>query len=486
MMQPPFALPVFDPLRLTAVSLDASAVQRGGAAGIAARQASRLRALVQAAQQRSPLYRELLPPALPRSGHPIELAALPVVCKSELMQRFDDWVADPAIRQSGLREFMADPQRVGAAFLGRYIVWESSGSSGEPGLFVQDAQAMAVYDALEALRRHPPRPLRRLFDPLYLSERLAFVGAIGGHFASVVSVERLRGLNPWMGAALHSLSILRPTAELVAELNALEPTILASYPTAVALLAEQARAGALHIRPVEIWTGGETLTDAVRQFVEQTFGCAVRNSYGASEFLSIGWECSQGCMHANTDWVILEPVDEQRQPVPPGTMSCSTLLTNLANHVQPLIRYDLGDGLCVAPEPCACGSPLPVISVHGRHDDPLVLLDAAGQRVTWLPLALSTLLEEDAGVFDFQLLQRDAHVICVRVGCAGEEARLALARCSKALRALAQRDRLDDLRVVEEPGLPLLHGVSGKVRRVIAKLPQAQAGSPHAARSHRA
>ena len=260
MAQPAFELPVFDPLRLTAVSLDVQAVQRLGEAAIRARQASRLRALLKSARLRSPLYRELLAGAAPESGGSIDLTRLPVVCKAHLMQRFDDWVADPAVREPELRAFMDDPQRVGSAFLGRYVVWESSGTSGEPGLFVQDVQAMAVYDALEALRRHTLRPLRRLLDPLYLSECLAFVGATGGHFASVVSVERLRNLNPWMGAAFHSLSILRPTAELVAELNALAPTILVSYPTAIALLAEQAREGTLTIRPAEIWTGGETLT----------------------------------------------------------------------------------------------------------------------------------------------------------------------------------------------------------------------------------
>jgi phenylacetate-CoA ligase len=468
MAQPAFELPVFDPLRLTAVSLDVQAVQHAGAAGIRARQASRLRALLRVARERSRLYRELLPAAMPESEGQIELAALPVVGKTQLMQRFEDWVADPAIRQAELQDFIADPDRVGTAFLGRYIVWESSGSSGEPGLFVQDARAMAVYDALEALRRCTARPLQRMLDPLYLSERFAFVGATGGHFASVVSVERLRHLNPWMGAAFHSLSILRPTAELVAELNELAPTILASYPTAVALLAEQAQSGALRIRPAEIWTGGEALTDAVRQLAEQTFGCTVRNSYGASEFLSIGWECAHGQLHANADWVILEPVDELHRPAAPGEYSHTTLLTNLANHVQPLIRYDLGDGLRFPPEHCTCGSPLPVIEVRGRHDDPLVLQGVSGQRVTWLPLALSTLLEDEAGVYDFQLLQRGAHTLGLRVGASGDEGRQAIARCCKALRELARRDHLQGLRLVEEPDLPLLHGSSGKVKRVIA------------------
>ena len=44
---------------------------------------------------------------------------------------------------------------------------------------VQTAQAMAVQDALDSLRRDAPRPLLRWLDPLYLGERIAFVGARG-------------------------------------------------------------------------------------------------------------------------------------------------------------------------------------------------------------------------------------------------------------------------------------------------------------------
>ena len=89
----------------------------------------------------------------------------------------------------------ADPERIAEPWLGRYMVWESSGTTGQPGIFVQDAQAMAVYDALEALRRSVPRPLAHWMDPLHLSERHAFVGVTGGHFASHVTLRRLRSLN---------------------------------------------------------------------------------------------------------------------------------------------------------------------------------------------------------------------------------------------------------------------------------------------------
>ena len=109
------------------------------------------------------------------------------------------------------------------------------------------------------------------------------------------------------------------------------------------LLAEERIAGRLRIAPSEIWTGGETLSPAMREFVQRAFGCPVANSYGASEFLSLACECAHGALHLNSDWAILEPVDAQGRAVPAGETGATTLLTNLANHVQPLIRYDLGD-----------------------------------------------------------------------------------------------------------------------------------------------
>ena len=152
---------------------------------------------------------------------------------------------------------------------------------------------MAVYDALEATRRHAPRPWARLFDPLGLSERYAFVGAIGGHFASVVSVRRLRAQQPWLAAELALL--LDPAAHALRwwrELDAFAPTVLATYPTAAVLLAGEAQRGRLTARPREVWTGGETLSPAMRARITQAFGVELRNSYGASEFLPIAWECA--------------------------------------------------------------------------------------------------------------------------------------------------------------------------------------------------
>lgn len=456
---------VFDPFRMSAVVWDVRACDRARPQDVGARQKTRLVELLNAAKRGSRLYRERLQGL---STDNVPLDALPIVCKSELMARFDDWVCDPLLTLPQLRALMANPLRIGEAYLGKYLVWESSGTSHESGIFVQDAQSLAVYDALESVRRSAPRPLQRWLDPFLLAERIAFVGATTGHFASIVTMLRLQQINPLMAQRLRCFSILQSTQKLVEDLNDFAPTVIATYPTVAALLAEEFSRGTLRFAPKEIWTGGETLGCASRKRMEKTLGCAVRNSYGASEFMSMGWECSAGQMHANTDWAIFEPVDEKGQPVPEGQPSYTTLLTNLANHVQPLIRYDLGDQLTVFSRRCDCGSPLPLIEVQGRRDDVLVMAGQHGQPVTLLPLALTTVLEDDAGAFEFQLVQRDAQTLVIRLDQRDPEAASKLLLCCAALEKYAVAQGLAAIQVVSELGAVLQRGRSGKVQRVIA------------------
>lgn len=456
---------VFDAFRASAVALDVMASGVSTADALEARQHERLRQLLTAAIHGSAFYRSRLHGVTPGVAR---LRDLPTVSRRELIANFDDWVTDPELKLAKLQAFTADRRRIGTPYLGKYVIWESSGTSNQPCIFVQDTRAMSVYDALEAVRHGAPRSLQRRFEPMLLAEKTAFVGAIGGHFASVVSVQRLRLANPWMAQTLRCFSIMQSTAALVHELNAFAPTVIVTYPTAAALLADAASRRQLRFRPKEVWTGGEKLSAGIRSRVEGEVGCVVHNSYGASEFLTIGWECSRGQMHANTDWVILEPVDERGQPTPPGQPSYSTLLTNLANHVQPLIRYDLGDQLIVRHRRCGCGSSLPVIEVDGRHDDPLVMAGRDGQPVTLLPLALTTILEDEAGVYEFQLRQRDARTLVLRLEIEGPEARIALARCRVALRNYAAAQGLPTIRIVGELGKPVSKGRSGKAQRIVA------------------
>jgi phenylacetate-coenzyme A ligase PaaK-like adenylate-forming protein len=458
----PFTL---DPWLSGATAADVALVSHGSSDALANRQARRLVALLASARECSPLFRRLLKG---RDLERVRLEDLPVMRKAELMGCFDEWVGDSRLRLDELRRFVSDARRIAQPFLGRYVVWESSGSTGEPGIFVQDAAAMAVYDALEALRRPVLRPMQKLLDPWALTDRIAFVGATGGHFASTVSIERLRQINPVMASRLRSISFLQPVKDIVAALNDYAPTVIATYPSAAVLLAEERMSGRLRGSPGEVWTGGEDLSAAAREFVQRAFDCPLANSYGASEFLSMASECERGHLHLNSDWVILEPVDANGRAVAPGEAGATTLLTNLANRVQPLVRYDLGDRVTVRPGACRCGSCLPVIDVQGRSEDTLHLGRAGASSVSVLPLALTTLLEDDAGLFDFQLVQEGPCELLLRTGMCGSQADLALQRAHRVLAKFLESQGAVGVHVHCRSGEPGRAGRSGKVLRVVA------------------
>lgn len=452
----------FDPWHAGVAAASVMASTHAGPDALASQRGARLRDLLRAAR-RAPWYRA----TIERLGEDAPLQSLPVVRKAELMAGFERGLTDPALRLADLRRFLDDPAAIGGAYLGRYAAWESSGSTGEPGVFVNDAASLAVQDALEVLRRRSPRPGARLLDPLFLGERIAFVGAIGGHFASIASLERLRRVNPLLAARLRCLSFLLPLPELVAQLDGWAPTILSTYPSMAVILAEERLAGRLRIAPAEIWTGGEALTPAMRAFVRRAFECPVTNDYGCSEFLALANECPQGRLHLNADWAILESLDAAGRPVPAGQPGTRCLLTHLANHLQPLIRYELGDCVTLHEDACPCGSRLPTLEVSGRSDDVLQLGHPPGA-IALSPLALSTVLEDDAGLFDFQLVQRGPRHLELTTRLGGREARRDLDRGRDALQAFLHGQGADGVAVRCRRAEPIRQQRSGKIRRVVA------------------
>jgi hypothetical protein len=121
----------------------------------------------------------------------------------------------------------------------RFVVWKSSGSSGEPGIYVQDIFALTTYDALLAVQIHAGT-LAGPYAQGVLGQggRAALVAATGDHFASVASWQRLCRGREWPVARV--LSVMDPIGKIVDELNAFKPAFLASYPTTLALLATEA------------------------------------------------------------------------------------------------------------------------------------------------------------------------------------------------------------------------------------------------------
>lgn len=424
----------------------------------------RIDALLRHTRERSRFYRNHWRNVASGSGLP----AYPPVTRSELMAHFDDWVTDPALRLHELRHFVEDPRRIAEAYLGRYAVWTSSGTTGVPGIYVQDTEALAVYGALLTLDFDFAPPA----DPWNFasgSSRLALIAATGGHFAGVVWWERLCRMHPALAAQARVFSILQPLPDLLAALEEWQPVSIASYPTMLVQLAMEKSAGRFDIRPRALLSGGEALTEADRRTIHDAFGCRLVEDYGASECMNIAHGCRCGKLHLNESWVVLEGVDERMRPVPDGEPSYTALLTNLANRVQPIVRYDIGDSITIDTERCECGSDRPSMRVAGRRDDVLTMRGIGRRQVQILPLALETVLEDEAGICRFQLTQTASDQLSLRIDAGDEgERSLAFDRAQSALLRFLASQGAESVRMSLDPAPPRANPVSGKLRRICA------------------
>jgi phenylacetate-coenzyme A ligase PaaK-like adenylate-forming protein len=390
---------------------DARRAVRQGPAAIVRRQRARLAEMVAYARARSPYYRELYRD-LPEGVDDPEL--LPVTDKKLLMSRFDDWVTDREVTLERVQEFVADPGLVGAPFQGGYLVATTSGTSGLRGLFVMDQRNAAVHTALGA-RNGGGLTAGDAIRILTRAGRTAIVTAPGGHFATVAGPARMRRERPLIGRMMRVFSINQPLSDLVAELNRYNPATLAGFLSMLTLLAREQEAGRLRISPAIVIPGGETATADSLERLAAAFHAKIQAAYAATEcgFLSSG--CAHGWYHVNSDWAVLEPVDADHRPVPPGQPSHTVLLSNLANRVQPFLRYDLGDSVLLRPDPCPCGSPLPAVRVQGRAADLLTFPTGHGEDVSISPMLFGTLMDRASGVERFQIVQTAPATLRVRL-----------------------------------------------------------------------
>jgi putative adenylate-forming enzyme len=383
------------------------------------------------------------------------------------MDNFDAWITDPQIRLDGVQVFIDDVANVGQLYLDQFAIWTSSGTTGEPGIFIQDKSALNVYSALALIRG-----IKAWVSPKHLlgffrqGLQGALIIAIGGHWASDAVQEQIRAWNSYLAEHIHAYSVVEPIPQIVDQLNQQTPTILLGYSTALQLLAEQQMSGDLAISPSLVISAAERLTPSARQLIAEAFKCFPRDLYAAAEFMGIAYSCDHGWLHVNSDWVMFEPVDENYQPVPLGQPSHTVLLTNLANRIQPLIRYDLGDRVTLSPERCPCGNALPAIQVEGRTDDVLYLEAEDGTQIPVLPMAFETVVELVPGVGQYQVLQTAPATLSLRLEGPPELGRV----IQKCMREYLISVGLPSVEVELAYEAPIRDPVSRKVQRVITAL----------------
>lgn len=447
------------------IARDAHRITRGAPELLAARQSERLNELVAFARAHSPFYAEKYRGL---SETITDVRQLPPVTKPELMEHFDEVITDPAVRKADVQKHVADLGNLGKPFLGKYMAWTTSGTTGAPGIFLEDKNWDTVISAVNVLRIGGEWYNWDVIKGMMKAGgNSASVFAGNGHFFGVTMLERQRQSSRSRAKRIQLIPVTLPIGEIVQRLNNLQPAMFAGYASALGLLAQEQLEGRLDIHPAIVISSAEPLSDENQALIQQAFGVPPRNNYGCSEGGVMGYECKHGHMHLNADWVLFEPVDAAYQPVPAGQLSDRALITNLANRVMPIIRYELGDRVSLAPEPCSCGITLPVVNVEGRTDEILRFTAPGGQVVPILPLALWSVLKETPGVLRFQAIQNAPDGIKIRLEAkqAGDDAPI-WERVYANARAYFASQGLGNVEIVRAPEAPMRDPKSGKFRNV--------------------
>ena len=330
-------------------------------------------------------------------GDDFELTDLPVTNKQMIMENFDDWVTDRRIKKSEVKEFLSNPDNVGKPFGDRYLAVTTSGSSGHPLYFMLNKKSINVSTCSALLSRaltHRPvalmYPMKQFLIP------------------TSMIMENMRRFPRIMEKNYILMDATMPMKEVVKTLNTMKPEALYSYPSMMELLADEAVMGNLDIDIKEVVCASEKLTDKTRKYIEDVFRCRAKSIYGCTEGGNLGFECSCNHLHLNNPYAIIEPVDENNNPVEPGQHAHKILLTNLANDVVPIIRYELMDHIILHTEGCDCNNSSPWIEFEGRSTGNLLQF-TNGVRI--VPVLLYFLIETMDTLRRFQIVLHEGDVL---------------------------------------------------------------------------
>lgn len=402
-------------------------------------QLERLRALLQHAHAHVPYYRRLFAHAGfdPAALCGVDcLRRLPVLTKADMRAHGDAFrsnVARPLARSN------------------------TGGSSGEPLVFYVGKERVA-HDVAAKWRA------TRWWD-VDVGDREIVVW---GSPIELKAQDRLRHLRDRLMGSTLLPAFDMPAARLdnyVARIRRLRPSMIFGYPSALSMIARHAAARRVRLNDLGIrvaFVTSERLYDDQRALIAQAFGCPVANGYGGRDAGFIAHECPSGGMHITAEDVIVEILDPDGQPLPPGQAG-QIVVTHLATRDFPFIRYATGDIGAIGNEACPCGRTLPLLKrIEGRSSDFLHAQDGTVMH----GLALIYILRDLPQVRAFKIIQESIEQTRVMV--------VAIPALGSALRATIEsgfKARLGaGVKVVIDEVSAIAPDAAGKFRFVVSKV----------------
>ena len=424
-------------------------------------QKKRFQYMVNWARENSPYYAKLYKDL----KEDFKLTDLPVVNKRELMENWNDWITDRDLTLSEVEKFMENKDNIGRKIKKKYMVFTTSGSTGNPLVALCDSTTNNVMGGISACRSYAREEDLKAF--MKKGKKSMAVFANEGFYLGNSSIRSRLLKMPWKKSQMGISSALYPIEKIVKQLNEFQPAMLGAYPSNMELLIDEAKEGRLNISPVIIMTGGEYLSDSLRERLAETFGCYVQTSYSCTEGGTVACECRQKHFHINDDWLIVEPVDANGNPVPDGVRSEKVLLTNLYNFTQPYIRYEVTDRIIMHHDKCPCGNPSPWIQLEGRMDD-VTTFTEDGKEVKVAPLSIYAILKEVHELRRFQVLVYPENKVELRLEVRdGVKEDEAFAVAKKQLMEFLKNQGISHVDIGLAKDKPMQNKGSGKFKHIV-------------------
>ena len=421
---------------------------------LAAFQAARLRELLATALERSPYHARRLAGIDVARFTPGDLPSLPVMTKADMMAHYDDVVTDRRLDRQVLEAHLTHTHDGPQLLFDEYFILTSGGSSGVRGMFAWGRDG--AVDFFSAVLRSGMKQVAGMMGwPPPMPLPVVLAAAPTGIHATRALMTLAEGR---VAAPVFAPATL-PFDELVARVNAARPMLIAGYTSTVARLADERAAGRLTASPQMVVVTSEQLTPELAARIARGFGAPPANNFASTEGLIGSAPPGSDVFDFASDLAIVEFVDADDRPVPPGEPADHVLVTNLANLAQPLIRYRLDDRMVEAEPSSLHGHQR--ATVEGRND---AYIDFDGVPVH--PLSLRSALLRHPAVIEYQVFHGPGRaridvVAGEPIDIAALERDLAAAFAAAGASGVAVSVRLVHA-VARDPG-------TGKARRFIAE-----------------
>ncbi len=354
-------------------------------------QETQLRRLVQHAYASVPVYRRLWDQA---NVHPGNITSL------------DDLARLPLMDKRALRAAYPDQALAIGIDRRQLVQYASSGSTGQPFQFVMSRA--------EKGRRWAAMLRCWAWAGAYQGVRQVYIkdGHALGSFSHGLMHHVEQAATRMIGLSAYDVHD-EHVDKVIAELQRYQPRVINTYPATGHRLAQEMEKRGARLPLHAIITSGEVLFPYLREAMERWFACPVHDFYGG-EGMDVAFQCGQSrYYHINVETTILEVIDDDGRPLPPGHEG-QIVLTNLINYSMPFVRYAIGDiGALAEPEArCPCGRGLPLLDhVTGRSSDQLTLPDGR-QLLMWF---FTDLFRQTPGIDSFQMRQEAPDRIRIQV-----------------------------------------------------------------------